>query len=124
MIRMLALFPVFAIVLACDPATAPVPTPDDTGIPICVQEDDANVIDYFVFETCIAAAIHCDEGVYFEDECGCGCIEEDPIPECIDPDTADVLQYQPLDECAASLIGCDAGGTYFEDSCGCGCLLE
>ncbi len=100
------------------------PVPSDTGDPVCIDESDDDVVDYFALDTCIAGRIGCEDGtLYFEDSCGCGCaIDEES--ECIDPDAEDVLQYMPLEDCTAALVGCDAGGEYFEDACGCGCLLD
>jgi len=74
--------------------------------------------------------IPCDVGQdYFENECGCGCIDQAPEPICPDPSDPAVhyIETDPalcgMTDCGESdCIPCDAGQEYFENECGCGCI--
>lgn len=64
---------------------------------------------------------------YFENECGCGCIDTAPVcPDPADP-SVHYLETDPalcgMTDCGeADCIPCDAAQTYFENECGCGCI--
>ncbi|NUP11422.1 MAG: hypothetical protein HOW73_35705 [Polyangiaceae bacterium] len=68
---------------------------------------------------------------YFQNECGCGCIDiEPPAPVCPDP-TDPAVHYISTDpdqcgmtDCGIDVdcIPCDGDQEYFENDCGCGCI--
>jgi len=72
-----------------------------------------------------------DNQEYFDNECGCGCIDVGPGPTC--PDATDPAVHY-ISEDPAQCEDTDCGGPdtdcipcadhqeYFDDACGCGCI--
>ncbi len=68
---------------------------------------------------------------YFQDECGCGCIDLPPAPLECPSETDPTVHYISTDpaECGQTDCGpdvdcipCEASQEYFENECGCGCI--
>ena len=88
------------------------PDPDDEGVEY-VGDDPLE---------CMAILFACeDDQTEFNNECGCGCIDDEP--ECPDPDDDDVDYYgESVEECAAISFVCPDGEEHFDNECGCGCI--
>lgn len=69
---------------------------------------------------CAAATIFCENGEGFNNDCGCGCIDdEDECPDPADP-RVNYISQDPL-FCAAATFFCESGEA-FSNECGCGCI--
>lgn len=93
----------------------------------CPERDDPSV--HYVNpeadpEVCLAMFFSCNEDqTLFSNECGCGCIDQEPLcPSRDDPAVHYMNPEGDPEACLAMFFGCDEDQTLFSNECGCGCL--
>lgn len=102
-----------------DAALAECPDPADPGVHYLIDSNEDPSV-------CLVIVFTCEDGqTAFSDDCGCGCIDDEPA-DC--PDPADPSVHYLIDSnedpsvCLVISFACEEGQTAFSNSCGCGCV--
>ena len=81
--------------------------------------DERRGADYIAYDTLtcsLIGEINCESGESFNNQCGCGCINN----QCPSEDQARYVSYE-TEICAQVTLSCPDGSELFNDECGCGC---
>ena len=126
LIPVLTVFFALSLVTACGDDTG-TSTPNDWKVGENQSEPDCKDDSFYdaSLEDCPIPCPLAEGYSYFEDDCGCACLFDDPDPpppiSC--PDESDGYHYMAdnRDDCAAIDFMCDSRQEPFYNECGCGC---